>query len=176
MIKTILVAIDGSDHANKALILAGDLAEKYDAKLVIVHVLLRDMGVYELKQLVDVDALPKEVQDEMERLEALPLAAASMEGIGTTFPLPIGADVLQAVAARIVEEARKSAADKGVKDITVTIVEGSPAEQILAAANKEDANMIVMGSRGLSNLKGMLVGSASHKVAQLCECTCITVK
>ena len=40
MIKTILVATDGSDHAKKALSLASDLGAKYGARLVLVHVLL----------------------------------------------------------------------------------------------------------------------------------------
>ena len=40
MIKTILVASDGSDHAKKAVSLASDLAAKYRARLVLVHVLL----------------------------------------------------------------------------------------------------------------------------------------
>ena len=35
----ILVALDGSDHSNKAVDLAADLAEKYGARLVLLHVL-----------------------------------------------------------------------------------------------------------------------------------------
>ncbi len=38
------------------------------------------------------------------------------------------------------------------------------------------ADVIVMGSRGLGHIKGMLMGSVSHKVNHLAECTCITVK
>ena len=39
MFNKILVATDGSSHANKALELAGNLAKVHEASLVIVHVL-----------------------------------------------------------------------------------------------------------------------------------------
>lgn len=35
---------------------------------------------------------------------------------------------------------------------------------------------VVMGSRGLSELQGLFLGSVSHKVANHAPCTCITVK
>jgi nucleotide-binding universal stress UspA family protein len=38
--KTILAATDGSEHARKAVELASDLAKKYEAKLILIHVLL----------------------------------------------------------------------------------------------------------------------------------------
>jgi nucleotide-binding universal stress UspA family protein len=34
----------------------------------------------------------------------------------------------------------------------------------------------VLGSRGLSEPKALFLGSVSHKVANLAECTCVTVK
>ena len=37
-------------------------------------------------------------------------------------------------------------------------------------------DLIVVGSRGLSDLKGMLIGNVSHKLIQLAKCTCIAVK
>jgi nucleotide-binding universal stress UspA family protein len=36
--------------------------------------------------------------------------------------------------------------------------------------------MIFVGSRGLGNVKSLLMGSVSHKVAHLAECTCVSVK
>ena len=45
MIKTILVPTDGSGHAKKAVDLAAEIAEKYGARLVILHVLLRHTGL-----------------------------------------------------------------------------------------------------------------------------------
>nr|WP_231613761.1 universal stress protein [Halomonas sp. BC04] len=42
-------------------------------------------------------------------------------------------------------------------------------------ANEIAADAIVMGSRGVSELKGLLVGSVSHKVMHSAPCTVITV-
>jgi nucleotide-binding universal stress UspA family protein len=36
--------------------------------------------------------------------------------------------------------------------------------------------MIMIGSRGLGQVKGMLLGSVSSKVCHVADCTCVTVK
>ena len=41
MFKTLVVATDGSDHADKAVAVAGDLAAKYSANMTLLHVLMR---------------------------------------------------------------------------------------------------------------------------------------
>ena len=46
MISKILIPVDGSEHANKALQYALDLAEKYDATITIVHVAARLIHAY----------------------------------------------------------------------------------------------------------------------------------
>jgi nucleotide-binding universal stress UspA family protein len=33
-----------------------------------------------------------------------------------------------------------------------------------------------MGSRGVTDFNGLLMGSVSHKISHLAKCTCITVK
>ena len=44
---------------------------------------------------------------------------------------------------------------------------GSVAAQIVKEANEVGASVIVMGSRGLTDLEGIIVGSTAHKVLHL---------
>jgi hypothetical protein len=80
----------------------------------------------------------------------------------------------EALGRRLLDDAERSAVVKGLKGTETTLVYGDPATEILALAEATKADMIVMGSRGLSNLKGLLVGSVSHKVMNLAKCTCVT--
>ena len=77
-----------------------------------------------------------------------------------------------AVRRRPVEKARQS----GVSAIQTVVQEGDPAQTILQVARERHADMIVMGSRGLGDVGGFLLGSVSHKVSSLAECTCIIIK
>ena len=54
-------------------------------------------------------------------------------------------------------------------DHEVLILEGDPAQAITEAASDEKCELIVMGTRGLSNLAGMALGSVSHKVLQVMD-------
>ena len=42
-------------------------------------------------------------------------------------------------------------------------------QAILDAADEHEADLIVMGSRGVSDLRGLLLGSITHKVLQLSD-------
>jgi len=53
------------------------------------------------------------------------------------------------------------------------LVMGSAAQAILESA--KGADLIVMGSRGLGGFKGLLLGSASHQVAQHATCPVVIV-
>jgi len=176
MIKTILVPTDGSSHATKAVQLAADLAGKYKAKIVLLHVLLRDATPTALKQMTRGLGLSAKTRRDLDDLEAIPLEAASIGGDFAPIAVPVPDRILTEVGGLIAEKARKAAAAKGAKKVTVKIVGGGAADSIIAAAKKEKASMIIMGSRGLGNIKGLLLGSVSHKVSALAECTCVTVK
>ncbi|MFC0336948.1 Nucleotide-binding universal stress protein, UspA family [Kushneria avicenniae] len=52
---------------------------------------------------------------------------------------------------------------------------GHPDQTIVAMARELDVEVIVMGSRGLSDMKGLVVGSVSHKVSHVAHCTVITL-
>ena len=53
---------------------------------------------------------------------------------------------------------------------------GDYANEILKLAEEKKIDMIIMGRRGLSTLKGFMTGSVSHKVAQRADCSVLTVK
>jgi len=177
MIKTILVATDGSDHARKALSLASDLGAKYGARLVLVHVLLSNAQSETLRGVSTQRGLSKKLRDLLENYEAdfqMEMAAAGATVGFITAPPP--RELTEAIGQQIMERGEKIASRAGVKKISSLMVAGDPAEAILDLAAEHKVDMIVMGSRGLSDLKGLLLGSISHKVSAQAECTCVTVK
>ena len=47
---------------------------------------------------------------------------------------------------------------------------------MVAYARDQAADLIVCGNRGFGKIKTLLLGSTSHKIAQMAECSCMTVK
>ncbi|ADI74057.1 UspA domain protein [Methanohalobium evestigatum Z-7303] len=54
-------------------------------------------------------------------------------------------------------------------DVESIILEGDPAEEVIKFADKNDINLIVMGTRGLSGIKRFMVGSVADKVVRHSE-------
>lgn len=56
------------------------------------------------------------------------------------------------------------------------IMEGPAGQKICEIAQIEGCEMIIMGSRGRSNLKGLLLGSVAHRVLQQAPCPVLIVR
>lgn len=56
------------------------------------------------------------------------------------------------------------------------VAEGAPAEEILRAAERHRADLIVMGSKGLTGLDRYLLGSVFRKVARQALCSVLAVR
>ncbi|MFP7300374.1 universal stress protein [Neobacillus niacini] len=56
------------------------------------------------------------------------------------------------------------------------VVEGNPGVMIVEYVKKNDCDLVVMGSRGLSGLKELFLGSVSHYVVQKAPCPVFIVK
>ena len=54
--------------------------------------------------------------------------------------------------------------------------EGQPAEVIIDVANQEQADLIVVGSRGLTGIQRYLMGSVSSKVSEHAPCSVMVVR
>ena len=74
-------------------------------------------------------------------------------------------------AARLVADAVKTVRGSGIEATgeVCDVATGHVAEAIVEAANDKHINLIVMGSRGLSDVRARLLGSVTHKVAQMAE-------
>ena len=83
---------------------------------------------------------------------------------------------IDVIGEKIAEQAAQLARDKGVTTVKPLVEDGDTVERILSCAGRENVDLIVMGSRGLSGLTSLLLGSNSHKVGQLAECAVLTVK
>ena len=147
--KTILVAVDGSTHATKTVEVAADVAQRYGAKLVILHVVAR---IFEGR-----------VRDELENF-------ASMEHMEQT-----EYEMLQELGRAIVQSAELSARQKGITSVEAVIEVGDPASVIVNMARARSADLIVLGRRGGGTLTRLLIGSVSHKVVQLADTPCLVV-
>jgi nucleotide-binding universal stress UspA family protein len=137
MFERIVLAVDGSEPAQRAVPVAADIASKYGSEVIAVHVLEKQIGRG--------GAIALETTQEA--VEVADHAARSMKDAG--------------VSARA--EAR------------ATII-GRAAHEIMEVAEREDAGLIVMGSRGMSDWEGLLVGSVAHKVVHLSSVPVLIVR
>lgn len=76
---------------------------------------------------------------------------------------------------QLLEQALASAREQGAQQAEKHLVQGDPVRVILDTANELRVDTIVMGSRGLSDLAGVMIGSVSHKVSHSAKCRVITV-
>ncbi|MBT2285301.1 universal stress protein [Paenibacillus polymyxa] len=56
------------------------------------------------------------------------------------------------------------------------IIHGEAASAIIEYADKENVDLIILGSRGLNVVQEMVLGSVSHKVLKLAPCPVVIVK
>ena len=148
--KRIMVAVDGSEHAHRAVDMAADLAFRYEIPLSVVHVAAQptmghvpaDLAIYQ-------------------KLENVYVSQA---------------DAFDEAARHIVERAAERARQAGATKVETIVESGDPAATIVRLAKDVGADLIVMGSRGLGSVAGLLLGSVSHKVGHAAPCAVLTVR
>jgi nucleotide-binding universal stress UspA family protein len=137
MFERIVLAVDGSEPAKRAIPVAADIASKYGSEVIAVHVQEQQLG---------------------------------RGG-------PIGYDTTEE-AIRVADDAARSMKDVGVsaRAEARAAIAGKAAQEIMDVAASEDAGLIVMGSRGMSDWQGLLVGSVAHKVVHLSSVPVLIVR
>jgi len=118
--------------------------------------------------------LAKEGGAEVHLVHAYELPAAVTMAYGVAIPQAVWDGVQEAALARL-EEGRKRAADAGVK-ATTHLATAPAADAIANAAETFGADLIVMGTRGLTGLKHVLLGSVAERTIRTARCPVLTVK
>lgn len=77
--------------------------------------------------------------------------------------------------ANILDEAAGRARHAGVMDVKTLSDHGDPATAILAIAEREQVDLIVLGKRGVSALSQLLLGSVSRSVVDRARCAVTVV-
>ena len=148
--RNILVPVDGSIHSQHAVTYADDLADICGAKLNLLHV-MKSEGSYRVPE---------------DRREL-----AKRENVDLTEH-----DIFHAEAEGLLEESAAKVTKSDRTQVRREIRVGDVTDEIVQFGRDHGIDLIVMGSRGLSDLKGMLLGSVSHKVVQLADCPCLLVR
>ena len=139
MIKKILVPIDGSETARKALEYAVDLAKQTGSPIILV-------SVVDKSSFYGIQNIPYE-SSQTHLLETLE-------------------DYLRQTSDAYVAEAEELCRSKGVESQKI-VNAGHPAEEIIKAAEDMKVDLIVMGSHGKSTLGAALLGSVTMGVIHM---------
>ena len=140
MFQTILVAVDGTRQANRALVSATALAKNQNAKLHILHV------IDEMTMSVMIDPT----------------------GIGVAEYIRASLKHLNELARKVIADAEK-AAKKEVSNVVARIVSNrgmTVADAILRYARKVGADVIVLGTHGRRGIGRLLMGSDAESVVR----------
>ena len=147
MIKKILIAVDGSIHSLKCAEFGAEVAKGVGAEVLLYHVVK-----------------PYQLPDSLR-------AFAKAEHMAT-----IDADLLKRGAQHLLAGTLAVARKAGVKDVEIETEEGPIARSIVGRAKSFKADLIVIGSRGMGDVEGMLRGGVSHRVETLAKCPVLVVK
>lgn len=158
MYKKILVAYDGSEGSQAALDHAAELAELHHSVLILTHV------------------MKEKRQPSAQPLYRIPYGGgdAGTETSVKEDP-PKGSIIDNGKGAFLLRKARNRLALPDWQ-IHTEVLQGDPAKKIIELAEIKEANLIIMGNRGIGGFRHRMLGSVSQKVAQHADCPVLIVK
>ncbi len=146
MFKKILIATDGSSTSLKAAEKAIGIAKQFDAKLKVVVVI--DQRVFFIPH------------------DYLPESSAYFQIL----------EELRQGAQRILTDIQKTAEKENVTALEVEILEGSVVDEIVTAAQKFKADLLIIGAVGKTGATRGELGSTAQALTTQSPCSLLIVK
>lgn len=173
----ILIAVDGSDHANAAIDLAARLVQGESSLLLLAHVVTQSPPSNAARDIVAVE-YPDELMSRTRRLGQTGSGGAAPVDARTFLDqhAEAGLVVNTLVGERILELARERLLAAGASNVDTALLRGDPVRALLALAAREQIDTIVMGCRGTGTLHDLLLGSVSQSLAHAASQRVIMVK
>lgn len=145
----ILLPIDGSEHSKRAVEFAGCFGASLGGSLAGITLLHVIAGGYLSRHLTYIDFRAEEIirSDAIRRVKEQYLKEKIMP---------------------LMEEGERILRDSGITVVVEKlVVDGDPASEIVRIANEKGFSTIIMGRRGLSEIKGFFLGSVTSRVAHI---------
>jgi nucleotide-binding universal stress UspA family protein len=146
MFGRIVVGTDGSETAAEAVTQASELAKLNGARLEIVSA-FEPIPQQQIRS--ESQAAPGDIQNEF----------GPREDVNLTL-----------------ENAAGTAKKAGVEEVETHAREGDPADAILDVAEEVNADLIVVGNKGMTGARRFLLGSVPNKVSHHAPCSVIIVR
>ena len=146
MTGSIVCGVDGSADSQVALGFAAQLAKRLGTRLVLAHI-------------AELTHIPY-------------LAAAPFGGMAGPVAVTEEIDSQEEAAQRLLHQV---AVDAGLAEVERRVAVGHPAERLADLADEEDAELIVVGSRGRGPFKAALLGSVSSGLVGVARCPVLIV-
>ena len=144
MFTSIVVAVDGSEPAMKAVRAACTIAKATGGDIHLVH----SPEITEIVGAMGYSSVAVPVEDER----------------------------VQKAGRLVMEKASALAAEQGCTVSSETLGNGMSAAVVLDAVDQKNADLVVLGRRGLGNLAELVLGSTSQQVSHEAPCAVLTIK
>lgn len=149
MFKKILVPLDGSQSATAALTMALEMAHAFQSHLTLLHV----GSLSTVLPLKRYERLKQITPEELTRFISITRDAGFA----------------------ILEQGRQLVEASGIPVKTI-FKEGHPGLEIVRIAKERGSNLIVLGAKGVSQVKELRLGSTSEQIVRNAPCTVMVYK
>ena len=155
MFKKILVPLDGSEHSLRALKIAVQIAKKFEAKITLIHVY--SVGIRPV------------VMPEPTTLTPI--------GVPVMAPTDVSkiAEATRKAGAAILADGEEKVKAEGI-EVETLLKEGHSVQEIVKTAKEGSFDLIVIGARGISKIREIILGSVSDGVVHNAPCPVLVVK